>query len=133
MARVAPSPRETADVPEEGATGAAAENGPTLNRPSPGDETLADEAARRLRHVQSVVTEMGGAWAEELRRLNSRSLNSLIPPAGFFNKIRAGRAAFYPELPWVRHSLAVPQAVRTLVRMLFVWLNPESQTLNLEP
>ena len=126
MARVAPSPRETADVPQDGASWAADGNAPTLNRPSPGDQTMADQAARQLSHVRSAVTHIGGAWAEELRRLNSRSLNSLIPPAGFLNKIRAGRAAFYPELPWVRHSLVDPQAVRTLVHMLSVCLNHES-------
>jgi hypothetical protein len=126
MARVAPSPRETADVPQDGASCAADGNAPTLNRQSPGDQTLADQAARQLSNVRSAVTHIGGAWAEELRRLNSNSLHSLIPPEGFLNKIRAGRAAFYPELPWVRHSLVDPQAVRTLVHMLSVCLNHES-------
>ena len=126
MARVAPSPRETADVPQDGASCAADGNAPTLNRQSPGDQTLADQAARQLSNVRSAVTHIGGAWAEELRRLNSNSLHSLIPPEGFLNKLRAGRAAFYPELPWVRHSLVDPQAVRTLVHMLSVCLNHES-------
>jgi hypothetical protein len=114
MARVAPSPRETADVPQDGASCAADGNAPTLNRQSPGDQTLADQAARQLSNVRSAVTHIGGAWAEELRRLNSNSLHSLIPPEGFLNKIRAGRAAFYPELPWVRHSLVDPQGCADL-------------------
>lgn len=106
MARVAPSPRETSDMPEEGAVGVAAGNVRASS-----EETLVHEAARQLRRVQTAVTEWGGAWGEELRRLNSLSrlpAGSLVPPAGFINKIRAGRAAFYPELPWVRHSIADP-------------------------